>query len=148
MVAIGYRNKAVVIYLYLMAARRIKKQRHLQDSGDNYTYDVFLSYSHLDCDWVIGSLFQYLTQELSLQVCMYQKDFIPGESIAEEILRSIDSSRKSVFVITRNFLESKWSMFEMELARQHVFMNDSDTILIILKDDIQVHELPNLLKKI
>ncbi|KAK3087432.1 hypothetical protein FSP39_005864 [Pinctada imbricata] len=102
----------------------------------------------MDEDWVTGPLFRYLNNELSLKICIHHKDFIPGEPIAEEILRCIDSSRKSVFVITRHFLASDWSLFEMDLARRHVFQSDSDTILVILKDDIPVHEMPSMLRKI
>ena len=79
---------------------------------------------------------------------MHHKDFMAGVPIAEEILRCIDTSRKSVFVITRNFLASEWSLFEMDIARRHVFQSDNDTILVILKENIPVHEMPMLLKKI
>ncbi|KAK3084695.1 hypothetical protein FSP39_017615 [Pinctada imbricata] len=147
LVGIGYRNKALVIYLYIKARRMIKKA-NVQSDRRQYSYDAFVSYSHMDEDWVTGPLFQYLNNDLSLQICIHHKDFVPGEPIAEEILRCIDASRKSVFVITRNFLASEWSLFEMDIARRHVFQSDSDTILVILKDDIPVHEMPNLLKKI
>ncbi|KAK3083634.1 hypothetical protein FSP39_000545 [Pinctada imbricata] len=81
-------------------------------------------------------------------VCLHQKDFIPGEPIASEILRCVESSRKTVFVITRNFLASKWSMMEMDIARHHAFNDDNDTIIVILKEDIPLHEMPLSLRKI
>ncbi|KAK3084860.1 hypothetical protein FSP39_020341 [Pinctada imbricata] len=143
----GYRNKSFVIYLYIKA-RRFMKQKDIIAQRYDYKYDVFVSYSHLDYDWVTGPLLNYLSNELSLEVCLHQKDFIPGEPIASEILRCVESSRKTVFVITRNFLASKWSMMEMDIARHHVFHDDNDTILVILKEDIPVHEMPVSLRKI
>ncbi|KAK3083961.1 hypothetical protein FSP39_006025 [Pinctada imbricata] len=148
-VTIGYRNKSFVMYLYIkLKARRHIRQREAETRRHYYKYDVFVSYSHLDYDWVTGQLFQYLSNGLSLEVCLHQKDFIPGEPIASEILRCVESSRKTVFVITRNFLASKWSMMEMDIARHHVFNNDNDTIIVILKEDIPVHEMPVSLRKI
>ncbi|KAK3099164.1 hypothetical protein FSP39_000373 [Pinctada imbricata] len=147
LVAMGYRNKSFVIYLYLKA-RRMVKQTKRETDREAFQFDAFVSYSHLDIDWVTGQLFKYLSSDLSLQVCVHHKDFIAGVPIAEEILRCIDSSRKSVFVITRNFLASEWSLFEMDIARRHVFQSDNDTILVILKENIPVHEMPTLLKRI
>ncbi|KAK3084160.1 hypothetical protein FSP39_009235 [Pinctada imbricata] len=147
LVTIGYRNKSFVIYLCLMFRRKVKAINRETESME-FQYDAFISYCHLDFDWVTGPLFHHLSKELAFKVCIHEKDFIPGRPISEEILRCVDSSKKSIFVVTRNFLASEWSLFELDLARRHVFMTDSDTILIILKDDIPIHALPNLLKKI
>ena len=40
-------------------------------------YDVFVSYSSEDQDWVLNSLFQIMTQN-SYEVCIDFKDFTPG----------------------------------------------------------------------
>ena len=40
-------------------------------------YDVFVSYSSGDQDWVMNSLFQTMTEN-SYEVCIDFKDFTPG----------------------------------------------------------------------
>ena len=40
-------------------------------------YDVFVSYSSEDQDWVMNSLFQTMTEN-SYEVCIDFKDFTPG----------------------------------------------------------------------
>ena len=43
-------------------------------------YDVFVSYSSEDQDWVLNSLFKTMTSN-RYEVCIDFKDFIPGESL-------------------------------------------------------------------
>ena len=52
-----------------------------------------------------------------LSVSPHQKDFLPYSNIAENILRAITSSRKTVIVLSPAFLDSKWCMYEFNMAR-------------------------------
>ena len=44
-----------------------------------YRYDVFISYSHVDKAWVNGELLPRL-EEAGLKVCIDQRDFRPGSA--------------------------------------------------------------------
>ena len=45
-----------------------------------YEWDVFISYSHLDGDWVRGTLMPELKKAEGLKVCIDKEDFVVGES--------------------------------------------------------------------
>ncbi|KAJ8315798.1 hypothetical protein KUTeg_007948 [Tegillarca granosa] len=139
-----YRYRFVLEYFILRIKRRLKKYKPLED---NFEYDVFVSYSSLDYEWVTRCLYVNLSGEF--KVCLYDRDFIPGVPISENIINAIDSSRKVMFVITENFLNSSWGNYEMEMTRMHAFQNGRDSIVIVLlKDDIAVSDMPKVLRSL
>ena len=143
-IAICYRYRVFLEYMYIiLLSHRQNKDR----TNDSYEFDAFISYSNKDYDWVINTLYKRLTQDMNMKVSIHDKDFIPGRDIAHEILRCIDNSRKVIFVVTRNFLKSDWTNYELEMARIHAFRSGRSGLIIILKDGLQVKEMPDLLKR-
>ncbi|CAC5399337.1 unnamed protein product [Mytilus coruscus] len=64
-------------------------------------------------------------------------------------VEAINSSRKVVFVITENFLDSSWGTYEIEMTRMHAFREGRESmVIVILKDDIKKDKLPKALKEI
>ena len=95
--AICYRYRVFIEYLYLIV---ISSRRKYGSVKDTYEYDGFISYSTKDTHWVTNVLFRKLSGDINMNICIYDKDFIPGRSIATEILRRIDQSRNIIFVVT------------------------------------------------
>ena len=141
--AMCYRYRVYIEYLYLLFAASKPQQEH----DDGYEFDGFISYSTMDADWVMEVLYNRLTEEMKMKICIHDKDFIPGRLITSEILRCIDQSRKVIFVVTRNFLESEWGIYELEMARIHAFRRGRSGLLLILKDELLIDEMPDLLKR-
>ncbi|XP_052073419.1 toll-like receptor 4 [Mytilus californianus] len=141
---IYYRYRFAFEYFFL----RIKmKLRHYQPLLEDFNHDAFISYSHKDISW-IKTLYDNL-QSKGFSLCLYHKDFKGGMPIAECIVEAINSSRKVVFVITEDFLESSWGTYEIEMTRMHAFREGRESmIIVILKDDIKKDKLPKALKEI
>jgi hypothetical protein len=76
-----------------------------------YPYDVFISYSHADEEWVTGTLLPRL-EEAGLQVCIDYRDFVPGAPSVKGMRRGIETSRKTLLILTPAYLESAWAEFE------------------------------------
>ena len=146
---LSYRHKDVIVYFYLQALRYLKKEK-AKTAHNTYQYDVFLSYSHNDYDWVIGQLYQRLSS-IGLKVCVHHRDFVVGDGIAENIIRSIDVSKRALFVVTKDFIQSHWATFEMEMARNHVLRYSEGTgndIIVIIKDPIRKQDMPRVLRDV
>ncbi|VDI11957.1 Hypothetical predicted protein [Mytilus galloprovincialis] len=141
---IYYRYRFAFEYFFL----RIKmKLRHYQPLTEEFNHDAFISYSHKDIPWV-KTLYDKLNSK-GFSLCLYHKDFQGGMPIAECIVEAINSSRKVVFVITKNFLESSWGTYEIEMTRMHAFREGRESmVIVILKDDIKKENLPRVLKEI
>ncbi|XP_062603140.1 toll-like receptor 4 [Saccostrea cucullata] len=111
-----------------------------------YEFDVFLSHSEHDYEWVTNILYEKLTRQ-GIRVSLPEKDFIPGLSKAKEMLRCIDNSRKVMFVITEEFLESGWESYAVQMTVTHAFHNHKEqSIVVLMKDDISPAKMPKDLR--
>ena len=142
---IGYRYRRYIEYLFLLLVYSHLKAEH---SKHKYEFDGFISHSHFDDDWVLGTLYKRLTDEMGMKISLYHKDFMPGELIDSEIVRCIDKSRKVIFVVSQNFIASEWANYELEIAISHVFECGRTGLLVIIKDEVHVEEMPDILKRI
>jgi len=76
-----------------------------------FTYDVFISYSHRDKTWVRGELLPRL-EGAGLKVCIDYRDFRIGAPIIKEMERAVLTSRRTLLVLTATYLTSAWAEFE------------------------------------
>lgn len=113
---------------------------------ENYQFDVFLSYSDDAYAWVVNDLYNELTKQ-GIQVSLPDKDFVPGISKADELLRCIDDSRKVVFVITDEFLACGWESYAVQMTITHAFNTQREgSLIILIKDNIPLERMPKDLK--
>lgn len=85
-------------------------------SAMEFRYDVFLSYSHHNAEWVQTWLFPRI-EHAGLKVCIDIRDFEPGATSATEMERAVLTSRKTVLVLTPAYLASQWTEFENVMAQ-------------------------------
>jgi hypothetical protein len=76
-----------------------------------YSYDVFISYSHRDRHWVDDELLPGLEQK-GFHACIDHRDFKGGVPVVENIQEAVETSRKTVMVLTQEYLNSAWAQFE------------------------------------
>jgi TIR domain len=85
--------------------------QHKQISRRNYKYDIFISYSSKDRDWIKRNLLSRL-EENNFKVCIDYRDFSPGMPAIKNIEQSVLASYKTLLVMTPDYLESDWTEFE------------------------------------
>ncbi len=81
-----------------------------------YRYDVFISYSKADEEWVLDWLLPRLKQA-GLQVAIDEETFRLGAPVLEEIERSIAESRYTLAVLSPAYVADAWSDFESLLVQ-------------------------------
>jgi hypothetical protein len=81
----------------------------------DHPYDVFISYSHHDQDWVRGELLPQL-ELAGLQVCIDDRDFEIGTPSLVNMERAVDNCRHTLIVLTPDWINSEWTEFESLLA--------------------------------
>ena len=81
-----------------------------------FRYDVFISYSHRNRDWVDGWLVSQL-KNAGLKVCIDHEDFEPGAPSITEMERAVLQSRKTVLILTPEYLQSSWAEYENILVQ-------------------------------
>jgi tetratricopeptide (TPR) repeat protein len=77
----------------------------------DFKYDVFISYSHKDEKWADKVLRQRL-DDAGLKVCIDYRDFEAGKMALFNMQDAAKQSKHIVLVLTRNWLNSEWSLFE------------------------------------
>lgn len=81
-----------------------------------YSFDVFVSYSHMDKPWVYNWLLPRLEQA-AIRVCIDFRDFDVGIPILVNIERAIERSNKTLLILTPNWVSSEWTSFEALLTQ-------------------------------
>ena len=122
--------------------------RFFYDYKDEETkYDVFISYSSLDSDWVEERLVNPLEGlDPPYNLCLHERDFLVGIPICDNITRAIEGSKCTLVVVSRNWLESDWCQFEFRVAHCLAIVEKQTRLLVILKDQVPDAEIEGDLK--
>jgi hypothetical protein len=80
------------------------------------SYDVFISYSHADADWVWDWLVPRLKAE-GLAVCTDQESFDPGVPSLVNMENAVAASRHTLLVLTPAYLAGEWTLYEQILTQ-------------------------------
>lgn len=145
---IGFKYRITLQYWYLNIRRKYRHYSSLDGDSKEYKYSAFVAYHNSDYKWVCGPLCSYLEKERNHVLCLHHRDFIPGSFIADNICEAISQSRKIILVISKQFLESYWCEFELEMARMQMFHESRDMLIVIFLQNISKHEMPKSLLRV
>ncbi|XP_050734015.1 protein toll-like [Eriocheir sinensis] len=96
-------------------------------------YDAFISYSHKDEEFVMKVLVPGLEcGEPRYRVCLHYRDWVPGEYIQNQIMQSVEASRRTIVVLSSNFIESVWGQLEFRAAHSQALQDRTNRIIVIV----------------
>jgi tetratricopeptide (TPR) repeat protein len=101
--------------------------------ADDFKYDVFISYSSANKDWVRKDLLSAL-EKAGLKVCIDFRDFQVGKPAIKNMRDSILESRHTLLVLTEAYLNSGWADFENMLSQTIDPANRKTRIVPMLKE--------------
>ncbi|XP_060589565.1 toll-like receptor 4 [Ruditapes philippinarum] len=145
-----YRFKWNLRYLYYMTKFKLVGGYQPIDDRE-YDKDVFVSYANEDRMFVHQHVVKELETNGNISLLVHDRDFRAGEFVADNIMRAITSTRRTLVVLTEAYIGSKWCMYELNMATMEAADTDRNVLCVILKEDIPVKYLPieiiNILKK-
>ena len=119
----------------------------IDDSDPTKIYDAFISYSGNDHQWVVETLQQRLeNHDPPYKLCFHHRDFCAGAPIVENILKSVDQSKRMLMVLSPSFARSEWCLLEFRAAHRKVIEDRMKYLIIILLDDVNIAELDEEIK--
>ncbi|XP_048247952.1 toll-like receptor 4 [Haliotis rufescens] len=142
---IVYRFRWKLRYLYYLI--QMKHRGYLaageeEEGGTQFEFDAFISYADEDRGFVVEDMRQILEGQHGIRLCIHHRDFLVGEAIAANILNAVKSSRRTVIVLSRNFLRSYWCKYEVEMAKMESIYTGRNTLLVVVLENIPVRDLP------
>ena len=144
-----YRHKWDVKFFCLRFITNRKAYQQLNGTDTEYEYDAFVSYHKDDRGWVRDELYENIDMrdgevdtidQPRFRLCIHDRDFIPGEAIEENILKAIESSRKTIVVLSKNFLKSAWCEFELQIARKECVEKGRNLIIAVMLEPLSVED--------
>ncbi|KAK3593117.1 hypothetical protein CHS0354_018245 [Potamilus streckersoni] len=132
------------VWIYIKCGWRICNQEKEQDVCK--PYDAFVSYSSKDNDYVVHELIPVLEKYFNYRICVHYRNFSVGAAIAENIVSSVESSKRVIVVLSKNFIESDWCHYEFQIAYQRLLSEKKNRIIMILLGDIDKSKLVPELK--
>ncbi|KAI8499068.1 TIR domain [Branchiostoma belcheri] len=134
-VIVGVSIPLVLVIIILVCVIVIVKRKE--------AIQVYLYASRHDLDVVLQDILPALeNREPPFRVCLHHRDFLPGDPIAENIVKAVSSSKRTIILLSNNFLESDWCQLEFQAAHAQMLQDRANRVIVILLDDIPAENAP------
>ncbi|BFZ25062.1 hypothetical protein BsWGS_28101 [Bradybaena similaris] len=133
--AITYRFRMKLWYLYYAGILHYTGKAKNRDNLESFDFDVFISYAHEDHEFVVNNLFPKLTSQ-GLKVHLHGLHFVAGQYISSNIVNAVQSSRRTLVVLTTSHVRSKWSKFEIEMANIEQVSTRRSVLLFLIMETL------------
>ncbi|XP_043852538.1 toll-like receptor 8 [Dromiciops gliroides] len=129
-------------YIYHLCSAKIKGYKSISTSQT--FYDAFIAYDTKDTcvtDWVINELRFQLeeSEEKKVLLCLEERDWDPGIAIIDNLMQSINQSKKTIFVLTKKYAKNWNFKTAFYLALQRLMDDNMDVIIFILLEPVLQH---------
>lgn len=129
-----------MLWVWIRVKRRGKKRSNML-KNISFNYHAFISYSHHDSGWVDNQLVPSL-EGAGFSLCLHERDFVPGDWIINNIINCVESSYKTLFVLSEHFVRSEWCNYELFFAQHRAISVQRDSLVFILLEPIPTDSLP------
>lgn len=140
----GYKTE-IKVWLY---SHNITWPISEESLDQNKKYDAFISFSHKDLEFIENELVPGLEGgSTPFKLCLHYRDWAVGGYIPFQIARSVDESRRTVIVLSQNFLESMWAGSEFRTAYMSALKEGRSRLIVILYGNVSTDNLDPDLKE-
>ena len=144
-ISLVYRYRWHIGYIYFLVKSKRREAREVLDDT-TYVYDAFVVYNGTDVGWVKDELLPAMEEEAEFTLCVHDRDWLLGRDIVENIVQSIESSRKTLLVVSNAFAISQWCQLELTLAQHRLLEDDRNAMILVLLEPLKRENItPRLL---
>nr|XP_022298935.1 toll-like receptor 4 [Crassostrea virginica] len=139
-----YRVRWKLRYFYYMIKSRYHGYKAVRgDDQSDLKYNAFVSYADEDRQFVL-KMISKLEGEKNIRLCIHHRDFVPGYDIAENIITAVNKSKKTIIILSPNYIKSSWCMYELHIAKmEEIYSRDKENVLfLIFYEAVPADEIP------
>uniref|UniRef100_A0A1B0ET02 Putative toll-like receptor 6 n=1 Tax=Lutzomyia longipalpis TaxID=7200 RepID=A0A1B0ET02_LUTLO len=111
-----------------------KSSNFVDDFDKDRLYDAYLTYSLQDEHFVNQILATTLENDVGYRLCLHYRDFNVNTYVADTIIEAVESSKRAILVLSKNFLYNEWSRFEFKTAIHEVLKRRRKIIFVLYGD--------------
>jgi len=136
-------KETIIIWIFSKSWGKLLFPEDILDQ--NKPYDVFLSYSHHDAEYVENKLLPGLESKDNLETEQYKclihtRDWEVGETISDQIVESVERSKRTLVVLTTSYLSALWTKLEFKAAHTKAMEDKTQRVIVIVHGEIPSKE--------
>ncbi|CAG4930700.1 unnamed protein product [Colias eurytheme] len=142
MIVFIFRQEMRVWFHSKFGMRLFYKASEVDRDDREKLYDAFVSYSSKDEAWVTEKLAPVLERgDPAYKLYLHYRDFPVGGYVADNIIQAVESSRRTIMVLSENFIKSEWCRFEFKSAHHQVLRDRRRRLIVILLGEVPQKDL-------
>lgn len=139
-----YYRRELRVWVYSRCGLRMcyKTTAFEEEQDRDRLFDAYVSYSVKDDSFVNQVLAPGLEQtDPGYRLCLHYRDFNVSAYVADTIVEAVESSRRTIVVLSENFLHSEWCRFEFKSALHEVLKERHRRLVVVVLGDIPRRDL-------
>lgn len=137
------RGRIFIIYKKMIS--RVLEGPKAAPPVDTAQYDAFFCFSNNDYGWVEAALLKKLDNQFSeeniFRCCFEARDFLPGEDHLSNIRDAIWGSRKTVCIVSKEFLKDGWCLEAFTLAQGRMLEELTNVLIMLVVGKVAHYQL-------
>lgn len=134
-----FRQEVRVWFHAKFGVRLFHRRTGFERDDRDKLFDAFVSYSSKDEAWVAEVLAPAL--EPNYKLCLHYRDFPVGAFLADTIVQAVESSKRTIMILSENFIKSEWCRFEFKSAHHQVLRDRRRRLIVILLGEVPQKDL-------
>lgn len=142
--SVFYYRRELRVWIYSKCGLRMcyKTTAFEEEQDRDRLFDAYVSYSVKDESFVNQVLAPGLEQtDPRYRLCLHYRDFNVSAYIADTIVEAVESSRRTIVILSKNFLHSEWCRFEFKSALHEVLKDRRRRLIVITLGEVPQRDL-------
>ncbi|XP_041832093.1 toll-like receptor 5 [Melanotaenia boesemani] len=139
------RLRGHIFIIYKKIVGRVLEGPKPAPAEQNWQYDAFFCFSNCDHRWVEDALLKKLDNQFSeenlLRCCFEARDFLPGEDHLSNIRDAIWCSRKTLCIVSKEFLKDGWCLEAFALAHGRMLEELTNVLIMLVVGKVAHYQL-------
>ncbi|XP_054721075.1 protein toll-like [Uloborus diversus] len=108
-----------------------------KDIDRDKCFEAFISFCHKDFDLVHGQIIRVIKEKRpDVRLCLHYCHFVAGEFIDKNIFNAVKLSKRTILMLSENYLESEWCLMEFRAADMQSQKDKINRIIVVKLGDL------------